>query len=386
MALVDDLEAVERWFVGRGIPHFIADYSASRDVLTRAVPILSLVFVVELVGALNRDWPWWANVLAAAGGLGIMVGGLAVSNSVRDRPLLARPDSVGLPDLSVFVLVPALLPLVFGGRIGGALLTAGGNLVLVGLIYVVTSYGLLPMTTWGLGRLLRQIGDLAGLLVRALPLLLLFVTFLFINAEVWQVSANLTGGFFWATIGLFFAIGTVFIVTRLPREVGRLATFDHDDAVFRLARGTPATDLGRPEGVRATPGLSRREWGNIGLVLLFSQGLQILLVTVIIGIFFVAFGLLVMEPSVIATWTTQAPHELASLDLWGRAVPVTEELLRVAGFLAAFSGLYFTVVAMTDATYREEFYEDVVAEVREALAVRAVYLAAFRSAASSSPE
>ena len=55
---------------------------------------------------------------------------------------------------------------------------------------------------------------------------------------------------------------------------------------------------------------------------------------------------------------------------------LTRELLHVSAFLAAFSGLYFTVVLLTDATYREEFLEEVLADVREAFAVRAVYLAA----------
>jgi hypothetical protein len=70
------------------------------------------------------------------------------------------------------------------------------------------------------------------------------------------------------------------------------------------------------------------------------------------------------------------PHVLATLHLWGREMLLTEELLRVAGFLAVFSGLYFAISVLTDTTYREEFLEEVVGEIREALAVRAVYLAA----------
>jgi hypothetical protein len=52
---------------------------------------------------------------------------------------------------------------------------------------------------------------------------------------------------------------------------------------------------------------------------------------------------------------------------------VTEELLRVAGFLATFTGLSFTVYLVTDPTYREEFRTDVASELREAFAVRAAY-------------
>ena len=66
---------------------------------------------------------------------------------------------------------------------------------------------------------------------------------------------------------------------------------------------------------------------------------------------------------------------LATLNLSGRSLQLTEPLLRVAGFLGAFTGMYFTVVLSTDATYREEFAEDVAPQIRQALAVRALYLA-----------
>jgi hypothetical protein len=62
----------------------------------------------------------------------------------------------------------------------------------------------------------------------------------------------------------------------------------------------------------------------------------------------------------------------------------------VAGFLSAFSGLYFTVTMLTDVTYRQEFLEEVVVDVRQAFAVRAVYRAygqtRFRASAAPSTE
>jgi hypothetical protein len=48
-------------------------------------------------------------------------------------------------------------------------------------------------------------------------------------------------------------------------------------------------------------------------------------------------------------------------------------LIRVAAFLGAFTAMYFTVLLSTDATYRDEFAEDVAPELRQALAVRCVY-------------
>lgn len=373
------LGETERWFVSRGIPHFIDDYSASRDVFTRAVPVLTLVVVVEVVVALNFSWPWWLNVLAAVGGLGVLFGAWGATNALRGRsPVLGRPGRVGPVEVALFVLAPAALPVLFGDQRASALATAGTNAALLGAIYVVTSYGVVPLTTWAAGRLWRQLGAVFGLLVRALPLLLLFVTFLFLNTEVWQVAAGLGGPFLAATMGLFAVIGTVFLVARVPREVGQLNCFASWSEVTDAVGGTPVELLAPvpPPADGLSPRLSRREWGNVGLVVVFSQGLQVLLVGVMMATFFVAFGLLTITPAVIESWIGRPPHELVTATLWGRPVLVSEELLRVTAFLGAFSCLYFAVYAITDTTYRQEFFDELVGEVREALAVRAVYRAA----------
>jgi len=90
-----DQETLERWLTRRGIPHFIHRYSASQDVLTRAIPLLTLIFLFEVLGATNLDWPLWANSLSALAGLAILVGAWSALNRAGGRPLLSRPDRVG---------------------------------------------------------------------------------------------------------------------------------------------------------------------------------------------------------------------------------------------------------------------------------------------------
>ncbi len=205
-----------------------------------------------------------------------------------------------------------------------------------------------------------------------MPLLLLFVTFLFLTAEVWQAAATLDGPFLAVTMGMFALVGIVFVVARMPREVAGISSdlADVPEVVYR----TPAAAL--VTGEVPSPPLSRRQWMNLGLVVLFSQGVQILLVSLMIGVFFIVFGLLTVTPETAALWSGVPVHVVADWEWWGRPVALTAELLQVAGFLTAFSGFYFTVYVLTDMTYRREFLDDVLAEVREALAVRAVYLAA----------
>lgn len=380
--LDDAVVRTERWFISRGTPQFIDQYTATGDAFRRAVPVLTLVFLVEMLGAVNSEWSVPVNLAAAAGGLALLVAIWAGVNRLRHQPALARPHRVGPVELSVFVLGPAVVPLVFGGQGWSALGVAVVNLVVLGFVYLVTSYALVALTRWAAARTLQELGQVVGLLARALPLLLLFVTFLFINAEVWQVAAALDGPSLAVVVGLFVAIGTGFLLTRLPHEIGALARFERPaDVTAACVDGPLAGTVGAlsPDELAAPP-LSRRQRGNVVLVVLFSQGVQVVLVSAIIGAFFVLFGLIVVPPDVIESWAGPAAvgDALASFEVGGRPVVLTATLLRVAGFLAAFSGLYFTVYAITDATYRREFFDQVVAEVREALGVRIVYLALLR--------
>jgi len=137
-----------------------------------------------------------------------------------------------------------------------------------------------------------------------------------------------------------------------------------------------------PPNQRAdTPPLSRRQWGNVALVFLFSQGLQVMLVSAMVFLFLFVFGVLVVTESVARGFVEAQPNVLATFELWGRDLVITEELLRVTGFLTVFSGLYFSVTAVTDESYRKEFSGEFLEEMRRSRAVRAVYLAALNPAA-----
>ena len=99
------------------------------------MPLLALVFVGELLGALDRDWSVWANLAAGLGGLAILLAGFGLANLLRGRRFFELPHRVGRVELALFVILPALLPLVFGGQVVSALVTALANLVLLALVY-----------------------------------------------------------------------------------------------------------------------------------------------------------------------------------------------------------------------------------------------------------
>lgn len=288
--LPSDLPGAERWFVDHGLPYFVDDVRA-RVARGLGRGRLVAVFGVAVLLGVTGGWAIGAGLGAAAG-----VGG--------------------------------------GLTVGGVVLA----------VYAVATLRAWLIVGWAVRRTLRSFSLVLPLVTRALPLLLLFMTFLFINAEVWQVGASLDGGVLWVAVLLFAAIAVGFLLTRLPEEL------DTVDAGLR--------------------GLERV---NLLLVLLVAQAVQVLLLSCAVFAFFIVFGVVAMEPSVVSLWTASDLHPPRGPigDLFGDRLSL--ELLRVSTFLAAFSGLYFTVYAVTDELYRKQFFTAVLDELERAVAARSAY-------------
>lgn len=385
-AAIDDPELkrdTERWFVRRGVPHFIDGYSATEDIFTRAWPLLAVIFVMEMVSSLSEDLPRWANALAIVAGVAVVVITLALLNRARGRPWYRRPNTVGPLELAAFVLVPPLLPLVFQLGTTTAAVTVAFNLVVLAVVYVVVSYGLLPMTAWAIGQLVHQLANVANLMIRSLPLLLIFTMFMFINAEMWKVATDIPGDFYAAAIILLIITGSLFMVIRMPTEVRAAGSFDHWSEVSEHLADTPLASSGL-DGLQdppMTPTQSRRSRLNVGLLFFTAQSIQIAFVTLTIFGFYVLLGIFLISPGTIALWTgDQVRDVVTEFTLWENDIVLTGALLRCAAFVAAIAGLQFAVSALTDKGYRKEFVEENTAEMRKNFAVRAAYLARFGNA------
>jgi len=349
---MDELAAYERRFRRAGLPLLIEDYSASEDIFTRVAPLLALVAFLEVLGAVDLSWPWWANALTVLGGLAVLLGALALRNRARGRRALAIPERVGTLELAGFVLVPALLPAIFNQQLTSALVTALGNAALLLVAWGVVGFGLLSIVRWAGARLVTQLAASIPLVARAVPLLMLFAVVLFLTTEMWQVFAEIDDASLAAIAGLLVAIGSLFVIGRLPREVTSLA-----------------------EQVGGGPSFRRAQRLNVAMVLFVSQALQVLVVAFAVGAFFVVFGLLAIDDGVLRAWLGHPGHELFHVTLAGIDVRPTEELLRVCAAIAALSGLYYAIAVLVDPTYREEFLDEVTGDMRLTFEARTAYLA-----------
>lgn len=370
----DELIAIEQWFVDRGVPHLVETELARFDTWTRALPILVGAYVLLGLNALDlKTWTLTENLLAALAVIAIPIATWAVSNRLRGVPALSRPTEIDGRELILFVFGPAIPVLVFG-QPGDALESVALALVLLALIYLWSSYGVGALTRWGLRRSGGQLTGLGPLVARALPLLLLFNTFLFINAEVWEVAGTLDGLSYAIVILTFFALGATFAVSRVPRFVREANRFETWEEIAGFVPGTPAASVILPDGGPTLDPLRRRQRYNLGLIVVFGQALQITLVALALTGFFVFFGFMAITPATTMNWTGLIDLDVvADATFDGRLHVLSEPLIRVSIFLGAFSGMYFTVVLSTDDTYRDEFADDVGPELRQILAVREAY-------------
>lgn len=409
-------KAMERWFLRRGLPQFILDYEGSGDFLGRALPLLIVVFLLQVFFATNARWGLVANGIAVIAGLAVLGAVWCLSNLLRRRHIFSRPERLGLGELTVFVAGPAILPLIFGFQVFQAVAVALINLALVGIIYGVAGFALLPMARWAIRSIGKQVGATVQMAARALPLLLIVVIFSYFTQEMWQLAGNFDTARLVLVSCFFFVVGCAFLLSRLPSQASEDSVFLEWRFVDEALRQTPfhpqpAEIVNRvreklekrevefedilpgPEGIpqrdpRDTEGIlralldvpagfSRREWANVLLVLLFRQGIQILAVTVTLGLFYLAMGAFAVDLALQADWVRGPVTKLVDLTLWGRELALTEQVFKVAIFLTAFSGLFLTVQVFTDKTYRAEFTEELTREMRDAFAVRLVYRAHF---------
>ncbi len=252
------------------------------------------------------------------------------------------------------------------------LLTVAG----VGAVaYALTALRARPIVGWALKRTLSSLGSVLSTASRALPLLLVFVAFLFINAEAWQMTSRLGFGTLWLTALLLLGLGTVFLLVRLPEEVDQADDAVDDTFLLRACRGTPLEDACRDmvDDPGADPAAHAQVTGyerwNLIAVLLVIQAVQVLVLVAAVFGFLLVFGSLVVNEDVQLAWTAQDVTTHVAL-----LPTVSAELVKVSLFLASFSGLYFTVSAITDESYRGQFFSAVMVHLEKAVGVRAVYL------------
>ena len=379
------IEAVEQWFRRRGLPAVVRGRPAR--LLVRTAP------AVVFIGA----WQLLTDVLSAVDGktdadfdrlmesdlFALGYGGLLLSLVIVPalgswltarwvrRKLVEHGGAVPAAAMAgVFVLVvPVAGWIAEDSSVPFGLVT---QLAILAGLFAAAFAGAGSIVGWALRAAFRQLRLLGELTTRVLPLLLLFTVFGFFTTEIWQVGAALPRARMWLVVGLFAVVAVVFLSGMLRDEVTGLTQSRTVPVGLAKLRETPLAPF-LADGVPAerVP-LTKLERANMILVLVLTQVLQTLVLATVMFVFFVIFGIIAIQHSVIKAWISRDP---TTGILFGIQLPVPQELLHVSLFIAAFSGLYFAASTVTDAKYRSAYFDPLADHLAVSLVARDHYLA-----------
>ena len=364
----------ERFFRRQGLPLLVEGHSIQRDVFGRSAGFLVAVMLLENVGLVDGSWPWWLNTLAVLGTLATIAGLYIVLNLVRRRGWSTLPQRVGWPELTFFVLAPALAAFATVGDWAVSIVIVVFNLLVLAITRVVVGLGVLSSLGWGIARLAGEFGTSLRRLIRLLPLVLIFSIVLFFNTEVWQVFDKIS-----AQGDMVLAAFFLILIVSLTAAGARR---EADAAILEAAPHASPRSTEFDEGQRR----------NIVAMVASSQLLQVLVVSVATGVFFVLVGALTITDGVRDAWAIGGGTKIADLNFLGTWLQIDQSLLRVAVALATFNGLYYAINVQVDAVYRTELVDDIAAQLNEVVQVREHYLglidqaAAAAAAAAATPD
>jgi hypothetical protein len=278
---------------------------------------------------------------------------IALLNLRQGRGALTVPSHLGRWELSAFVLVPALPQLATDVHGLDWLTTLLANLAVLLAVLMLFGFRMVGIVLWAARQIRDELASALALMVKALPLLVLFAVVLFLTTEVWQTFALMRDE---SLVAVSVVIGVVvlgFIGGQVPGEVRTIETKVGE----RAEAPTPP--------LRAV------------------YVLQILLVTAAIFGFFVMFGMVAIGPATMDAWIQTTGEELLRTTIFGAPVRLTTELLRVSLAIATLSALYFAVTLLTDADNRSRFLGELIGGLEQTFAARAEYLALLSSTATT---
>ena len=386
-AFVEVSQVMERWLDDQGFPHLKRDYNPPKR-WPRALGLLRSLVGVELSLVILR-WPTdLASWITAAYVLAYFTLGGFLVEDLQDR-ILEQKDRywkylVALAP-TLLVAIGPCIPLMIQGQHVLAGSIAFINLSVLMLGWVSAHYALESVTFWFAREVSFKAIPLCFFVARALPLLLVFATFLAVQNELWQISARLNGAFLWVALLVFPAAGTLFMLLWALHRVGSHPELETWEAVQKW-RVEVEKDLKEKSGssvslISLSPSqegsepkdypLRKDERINLAVNMLLVLGLQITLICLTVWAFLLIFGRLTVDKMVADDWirpnTTNVLWDKSS---FGHSLGVSEELITVSALLASFSGLYFTLQAVKDEAYYKDFLEDLDKKIRKALAIR----------------
>lgn len=385
----------DRWFRELGLPTFVPLRRWFTDLPRRVAPLVTAVTIVAFLTEDGIDDT--ANAAAAVLGddewiiLAFIVAVLALSVAIAwigfaiVRALLRRiPPTAGTVTASL-LLVVCLAALTVGGYLVRPHATVGPAfqaIAVVAACVLVTGMGGGALLSWGARLAVRNASAVGHMASIALPVILMLVVFAFFSAEVWQMASALKWGSI-ALLALVVAVLAVVVVLRVcASEIDELRDALTPEQRAAMLVGTPVER--RAPGDAAPQPLLIAQRINIMLVMAAAQLIQALLFAALLWALLVLIGGIAVPIGVVELWVGPGspahPLTVERLSIGGTQLPITMNLVKAAAVLAIISALPFVFSAVSEARYRERFFDPIMADMRRAMVVRDALVAGAKGA------
>lgn len=288
------------------------------------------------------------------------------------RGVFRRPGTLLAGSVAAVVLLGmALLVIEEEDATAPAAVWWGVAVLAVLLAFAATALGINRVVRFSVHWFFRSLVSGESGVLHVLPLLLVAVTFFFLNNATWQTAGELSGLPLVLTVLLLGALMVVFLLRRGRADLEEFAAFrDAEDVRTAL-----------PEALRPAAGpafgthpLRLRERVNLLLVAVFGKLMVAFVVGLAITAFFVVFGVLTVDDPTVRSWIGGPPRVFWQALIDGHYYTMTAEHLRVAVFLGAFSALYFVVSSASDVHLSRSLDAATNRHLRACLAVRVLVL------------
>ncbi|GAA0991495.1 hypothetical protein [Subtercola frigoramans] len=376
----------EIWLRHNGLPYFVSGRRRGSLLVPRIIPFVSLLICWDASAALlntsattvSEDTPLPGILVVLCTAVALFVTAAApVTVWLLGSALMRRfPRSTwhaGWLLIAGYVAGAPWSPHQSGDDLYSAASTAERVLV-VSSAALLTWAGVGSVLSWVIRSSFQQLGALGQIVTKAVPLLMLVVVFAFFAKALWEITGALTFLRVAGIVAFFCVLGLIFITPIIRSEmIGLDERIDADERSALLSRA----NVGRIEDRDTAPGppLGHLERFNVVAIMVLAQGIQMIVVAVLVGVFLVILGELTLPAATLSSWLGRPPEEVVLL---GIPLGLDVAMVKTAIILSSISALNFVVSATSGAAYRSAFYDPLIAQARAALAVRSGYADARR--------
>ena len=256
-------------------------------------------------------------------------------------------------------------------------------LIVVG-IYLAIFLGVDTILGWSFKHAIHQLASLPPMIAKVLPVLMVSVLFIFVNADLWKLANRLSFPRTWAVLGLMGLLAVFVVVTtsleRTARLLGRsrgddIARFSDNDyehaAALESGIWNTAQDWVEEQKILEHRPLKIAPWSNLIIIPMIGQIIQATLFMMLVFGFFMGFSSIAISDTTIESWMSIKPEHLKIL---GVDTNINAVVIKVSMIVAVFSGLSFVATTSSDEKYARSFLKPMIERIKHILIIRDIYL------------